>query len=223
MSTQTFIFKAVKGSPHGATYNAEKWLTDNGFSYGPGSVDGPAGVIKGDAIISKWRNMTRTEQKSMDGHLWTGYDRDARLEIKTKATLMNETERLDAANQFIRAMGETGRCFFYSDDNGFASLDIDERGRVWFTDDYSQKRIYTHYNGRWKGFTGGGTLKTLVECLRDFIKHGKFIRSEYFDCNENGEHHWGYDPDAMVVVKAAAIDLGFAVPSLPTEIISYED
>ena len=39
------------GTTFGAHYAAEKWLRENGFSYGPSSHDGPAGIVKGLSLI----------------------------------------------------------------------------------------------------------------------------------------------------------------------------
>ena len=75
------IFKG-DGSTFGATYEAENWLRDNVYSYGSSCMFSPQGVVKGEAYISKWRNMTKKEQKSMDGLLYAGRDQDARLILK---------------------------------------------------------------------------------------------------------------------------------------------
>jgi hypothetical protein len=70
------------GSTFGAMYEAEKWLRDNGYSVGPSCVSGPQGVVKGDAYISKWYNMTKREQSNMDGTLQAGRDCPAKLILK---------------------------------------------------------------------------------------------------------------------------------------------
>lgn len=50
-----------------ALHAAQHWLTENGYSYGPTCVMHPAPVLKGDFIIAKWRNLTKTEIKALDG------------------------------------------------------------------------------------------------------------------------------------------------------------
>lgn len=75
------IFKG-DGSTFGATYEAEAWLRDNGYSYGSSCVCSPQGVLKGDYCISKWRNLSMKERSEMDGLLHAGRDQDARLVLK---------------------------------------------------------------------------------------------------------------------------------------------
>ncbi|GAB0154682.1 hypothetical protein [Marinobacterium sp. BA1] len=70
------------GDEFSAKYEAEKWLRENGYSVGSSSIDGPQGVVKGDAYISKWRNMTKREQNEMDGVLYAGREGVARLLLK---------------------------------------------------------------------------------------------------------------------------------------------
>jgi len=50
-----------------ALYAAEKWLADNGYSYGPGSAMHPMPVLKGDFVIAKWKNLTKKEIAQLDG------------------------------------------------------------------------------------------------------------------------------------------------------------
>lgn len=76
--------------------------------------------------------------------------------------------RAKVANRFLEIVANHGRRFFYYDGN-VSCFYICARGRVWFVDRCSRKHIYTHYEGHWKGFTNGGTLKSLCEALRDYI------------------------------------------------------
>lgn len=121
-----------------------------------------------------------------------------------------EHERLNAANEFIKVIASCGRKFF--EHQGFvSSLELSPTKRVFFIDYYTKKRIYTHRQYcEWKGFTSGGTLKRLIEALRDFIKKGQHLRADYF-CEERnfGRHPWGYGED-LQIVKNAALELGIA-------------
>lgn len=125
---------------------------------------------------------------------------------------MTEQERLNAANEFIKVIAGCGRKFFRYED--FVSfLEISDTGRVFFIDYYTKKRIYTHRRFvKWRGFTSGGTLKSLVEDLRDFIKKGALLNAKYFehDTEKGYRNPWGYGED-IAVVKDAAIRLGIAV------------
>lgn len=123
----------------------------------------------------------------------------------------DQQQRLKSANEFIRVIASCGRNFLSSNsdlknksDHPFVCfLELDDRGRVWFTDRYNKKRIYTHYPGRWRGFSEGGTLKMIIEQLRDFVKKSSTMRAEGFS------NHWGYGED-ILIVKNAAIALGIA-------------
>lgn len=79
------IFKG-SGETFSAKWEAEKWLSDNGYSYGSSCVCSPQGVVKGDAIISKWRNMTNKERNLMDGRLYSDREGDARLVLNHEPT-----------------------------------------------------------------------------------------------------------------------------------------
>lgn len=52
-----------------ALYAAQKWLTQNGFSYGPSCVMHPMPILKGDFLIAKWKNLTKGEIAGLDGKL----------------------------------------------------------------------------------------------------------------------------------------------------------
>jgi len=52
---------------------AENWLTENGYSYGPGSAMDPVPVLKGDFIIAKWKNLTEKEVAQLDGKIDGNY------------------------------------------------------------------------------------------------------------------------------------------------------
>lgn len=125
---------------------------------------------------------------------------------------MTKHDRVAAVNKFIQAIASCGRKFFVHE-GFFARFEIDQRGHVWFIDDYSKKRIYTHYDGRWEGFTHGGTLKGLVESLRDYIRTGIPKRLNIGPWPQWICHGdlWGYGED-IKLVRAAAIELGL-IPS----------
>lgn len=46
---------------------AQQYLTDNGYSYGPSCVMYPTAILKGDYNIAKWKNLTAKERKQVDG------------------------------------------------------------------------------------------------------------------------------------------------------------
>lgn len=50
-------------------YAAERWLAENGYSVGPGCAQshGKHGILKGEWLIAKWRNLTKQERAELDG------------------------------------------------------------------------------------------------------------------------------------------------------------
>jgi len=124
---------------------------------------------------------------------------------------MTKQERLDNANEFILIISSCGRRFFQH--NGFVStLELSPTGRVFFIDYYTKKRIYTHRRFcRWDGFSSGGTMKMMVESMRDFITKGEMMNADYFseDMGNGFGNPWGYGKD-ISIVREAAIRLGMA-------------
>jgi len=138
-----------------------------------------------------------------------------------KPTLLSRTERearVNQANEFIEVIASCGRRFF-EHDGRIARFNLDDRGRLWFTDAYTQKEIYVAMpRYRWRGFSNGGTLRSLVENLSGYIRHGQPLWMGYFEPMRSGANAWGYNEEAMGRVRAAAMKLGD--PALyPTEAI----
>jgi hypothetical protein len=122
---------------------------------------------------------------------------------------MTKQERARVANIFIASIASCGRKFFTHADRT-AHFEIDPRGRIWFVDDYSQKRIYTHDDqGRWRGFSHGGTMRDLVRTLRNYIQDGKAPKLNIgpwpgWYCAGD---LWGYG-EHMKIVRESALALG---------------
>lgn len=108
-------------------------------------------------------------------------------------------ERLDECNFLIEQISKHGRKFFnYQKQKGRTSkLELGFQERVYFIDGYTGKRIYTHRRYcRWNGFTEGGTLKSLVEAMRNYITFGDKIRFSSIcapDFYGDGGNVWGYE------------------------------
>jgi hypothetical protein len=119
------------------------------------------------------------------------------------------TERVEHANALIKVIAEHGRKFF--DHKGcVATLELDKRGKVWFVDEYTKCRIYTHYQRRWRGFNHGGTLRGLVCAMRDYITKGHQLPIGWIAptrTNPDNGDIWGYGKDAAAAVRAAAAQL----------------
>jgi hypothetical protein len=120
---------------------------------------------------------------------------------------VSKQERLEHANQLIQVIARHGRRFFFDDTtNTTARLELDQRGKVWFHDHYSKARVYTHpatFGNGWHGFTHGGTMRNLVEAMRDYIQHGRQIPVFWlgFQRQSDKSNIWGYEDEAMSAVR----------------------
>lgn len=119
-----------------------------------------------------------------------------------------KAERAEHANQLIQAIASHGRKFFWCKSKSrTSSIEVDARGKVWFIDDYTGKRIYTHYEGHWRGLSHGGTLKYLIEAMRDYISKGQKISIRQIAPNrgemDGNRDMWGYGYEACAALKLA--------------------
>ena len=112
-------------------------------------------------------------------------------------------DRIIAANEFIRVIANCGRHFFRNRGAGHdAYLTLNARRNiVWLFDDYTGARINVVKEGRWDGFSHGGTLKSLAGSIGAFVLSGKTMRYGYFQPTmDNGfENPWGYGDDILIV------------------------
>ena len=78
--------------------------------------------------------------------------------------------RIEVANAFLVAMARRPPHVFRCDGR-VARLELDDRLRVRFHDDFSQRLVDTHRRDdqKWPGFSHGMGAKCLVICLRDFV------------------------------------------------------
>ena len=126
-----------------------------------------------------------------------------------ESNLSIKCRRADQVNQVIRIIASHGRRFFYSSTvDRYASMEVDHRGKAWIIDDYSGKRVFTHetvWGGRWRGFSHGGTLRSLVEAFRDYICTGEPLHRGYLGPERFGDSNiWGYDEAGMKAVREQA-------------------
>lgn len=125
-------------------------------------------------------------------------------------------ERIEKANAVIQVIAKHGRRFFYYDETGAVSyFKLDERGRIWLVDKYSQKPVYVAYSYEWRNFTEGGTLRCLIEALTEFIRSGTQVPSGHFgpwpDWCARGDL-WGYGTEAMEAVRVEVMQTGAVKP-----------
>ncbi|WP_272962304.1 hypothetical protein [Alcanivorax jadensis] len=130
----------------------------------------------------------------------------------------DQQERLNSVNEFIQIIAICGRKFFRHKGN-VSAMELDEQGRVWFIDDYTGHRIYTHYKHEWQSFTSGGTMKRLVEFFRDHIVSGDTLNPRYFEINKMwcSGHPWGYPHGDLAMLDREARRLGIIRPTTGDE------
>lgn len=123
---------------------------------------------------------------------------------------MNNTraERLASANKLIACIAAHGRGFFMGP-KGNPSRIVERGKRLYWADASSGKEIYLHYQYRWRGFSGGGTLKQFVEALKVYIMAGEKVACllgpwPKWVCKGD---LWSYGED-MKIVREEAIELG---------------
>tara|TARA_R110001606_G_scaffold8453_3_gene37202 strand:+ start:5382 stop:5849 length:468 start_codon:yes stop_codon:yes gene_type:complete len=116
-----------------------------------------------------------------------------------------QNDRVEHANELIRLIASCGREFFRHGET-VAHMEIDQRGKVWFVDEYTRRRIYTHYRDDWRGFNHGGTLRNLIEDLRDYISKGETLNPLVITPKRLRDHSniWGYEPSEAEALRQAA-------------------
>lgn len=115
-------------------------------------------------------------------------------------------ERITEANKLIETISSYGRRFFYNERNDrVAYMLIGPRGHIYFVDDYSGKAIYVAYNGRWNGWSHGGTLRDLVKELANYVRTGEQLSPNWIGPQRfNDSNIWGYAEDEMAKCRAEA-------------------
>jgi hypothetical protein len=52
-----------------ANYAAEQWLREAGYSVGIMERGSPRGILRGNYLIMKWRNLSPQDRKALDGQM----------------------------------------------------------------------------------------------------------------------------------------------------------
>lgn len=120
---------------------------------------------------------------------------------------LSKAERIADANYLLLTISMFGRRFFYSHrHNRVARFEMTIDGKLWFRDDYTDKRIYVAYRGRWRHFSHGGTMRRLIDDLANYIRTGERIRAGHFGpwpeyiCDGD---LWGYGKETMETLRTA--------------------
>ncbi len=123
---------------------------------------------------------------------------------KTEARKKAKLHRLDVANRILKTIGSHGRLFFSNHSDGachgepkrYAEFFFAYNGRLKYRDRWRGTEVDITRPGKWRGFADGGTLRRVVESLRDFIIHDEF---EWILVRE----HWGYEDSEREACNAA--------------------
>lgn len=121
-----------------------------------------------------------------------------------------QVQRMERANELIATIGACGRKFFRRG-QGIALFIEDKKGNLRWVDEYSGKALWTSRSWRgWKGFSNGGTLKSLAQALAQFIRTGEPIADGHLGPWPQwlqGGDLWAYGDD-MQIVRSKAAELG---------------
>lgn len=66
-----------------AMHAAERWCAENGYSVGSSALGLPRGLMRGDWLIAKWRNLTNQERAQLDGQM-VGDMRNGPITVRVK-------------------------------------------------------------------------------------------------------------------------------------------
>lgn len=136
------------------------------------------------------------------------------LWMKRRMKKLSKQERVEVINKLIKFISERGRRFFWTkrtlndetENTAYVKL---KNGRVYFVDNYTKQEIPVINNYRdWKGFSHGGTLRSLVLEFAEFIRKGN---------SSNGEHgcgglycdHWGHEWSIQQEIINYAKEIGY--------------
>ena len=113
--------------------------------------------------------------------------------------------RLEHANAAILEISKYGRRFFHHEGR-VSRFTLAASGHLFYIDKYRGSRLHVDHLGSWK-FSDGGTLRALVEDLRDYIRTGQPINSwclgpwPKWICRGD---MWGYGADMQKLRDALA-------------------
>lgn len=118
--------------------------------------------------------------------------------------------RKTRANAILTEIAARGRHFFRNAKTGeIARFEFNASGRLRFRDEFTNKLIDVSVERRWDGFSGGGTMQSLVSALGKYVSKGEKVDRRHFgpwrDWKCNGDV-WGYGFEEMEDLRAAISD-----------------
>lgn len=183
----------------------------------PGMIDGDAGPVIMNTR-SNWQTLLREPRWPWQKRPRARYQPVVGVNARTEAR-QERNERVGEANALIKVISDYGRRFFYNKERGSVSRFVtNARGQVFFVDHYTGKPIYVAKEGAWDGFTNGGTLKSLVQALANYIRTGHRLSIDWIGPGrlraEDG-NIWGYAADQLVLCREAALKTKAIRPVVP--------
>lgn len=125
----------------------------------------------------------------------------------TSSKQNNRQQRVNAVNEIINEIANRGRNFFRYE--GLIAQIVD-KGKIYYKSEYGKKKLICLTIPEYrtpKGWFHGGTLLSLVQEFRDYIKDGK--PREYSALKSP---HWGYPEDDMESIRIFSVKIGFLKP-----------
>lgn len=110
-------------------------------------------------------------------------------------TDQEKQQRVEKIRLLIEEIAATGRKFFRIEGR-LAAIGFDEKGLLWWTDEWDQKRCCIS-RGKWSDWGNkihhGSGLRMFIQYVRDFILKENHIPDSCFD-------HWGYESEIQKVI-----------------------
>lgn len=91
-----------------ALYAAQAWCRERGISYGSTDRTDFIGLLVGDYVIAKWHNLTRKEQRQVDGTI-TGDARNGPLHLRINRAALDRSAAV-VVTEFVAADKLVDRC-----------------------------------------------------------------------------------------------------------------
>jgi hypothetical protein len=133
------------------------------------------------------------------------------------ARFIEKQQRAAHANDLVKIISDHGRRFFYNaNKDRVAGFSVAPSGHIYFTDDYTGTPIYVAYQGRWRGWSHGGTLRELIRRMARYINTGKRLSLDWIGPERFDQSNiWGYTSDEMTKCRTAALECAAIEPDHP--------
>ena len=116
--------------------------------------------------------------------------------------------RCQKANKLIQFISKRGRKFFHGKHYD-AFICINDLGRYYFFDDYSEKLIYMWNDRAWsRNLSHGGGLKAFLISLKGYIQTGEELRGIVPRWSVSTTNVWGYPEVDVIQIEDYAKQLG---------------